>query len=71
MDADLELQRAGIVRITPSQDFERRFRATAAFIDEHWIEHANANGIDGAAVLASFRQAVRHEAIRLGRLKAR
>ncbi len=70
-DADLELERAGIVRITPSEDFERRFRAAAAFIDEHWVEHADANGIDGAAVLASFRQAVRREAARLGRLSAR
>lgn len=70
-DADLELERAGIVRITPSVDFERRFRAAAAFIDEAWVDHANASGIDGAAVLASFRETVRREATRLGRLGAR
>ena len=70
-DADLELERAGIVRIRPSEDFERRFRVAAAFIDQHWVEHANASGIDGTAVLAWFRAAVRREAARLGRLKAR
>ena len=69
-DAAVELQRAGIVRIRPSADFERRFRSAAAFIDAAWVEHANANGIDGAAVLASFRGAVRREAARLGRLAA-
>lgn len=67
-DAALELERAGIVRITPSKDFERRFRAAATFIDVAWVEHANANGIDGAAVLDAFRGAVRLEATRLGRL---
>ena len=67
-DAALELERAGIVRITPSEDFERRFRAAASFIDVAWVEHANANGIDGAVVLEDFRQAVRREATRLGRL---
>lgn len=69
-DADLELERAGMVRVTPSEDFERRFRAAAAFIDERWVERANASGIDGTAVLAWFREAVRREAARLGRLKA-
>ena len=69
-DAAMELERAGIVRITPSEDFERRFRAAAAFIDVAWVEHANANGIDGAAVLDAFRRAVRREATRLGRLAA-
>ena len=67
-EADRELRSAGIVRITPSEDFERRFRATASFIDRAWVAHANVNGIDGAAVLASFRDAVRSEATRLGRL---
>ena len=70
VDAASELRRAGIVRIAPSADFERRFRAAAAFIDEAWVEHANANGIDGAAVLKSFRSEVRREAARLGRLSA-
>ena len=56
------------MRITPSEDFERRFRAAASFIDVAWVEHANANGIDGAVVLEDFRQAVRREATRLGRL---
>ena len=70
VDAASELRRAGIVRITPSPDFERRFRAAAAFIDEAWVEHANANGIDGATVLESFRSEVRREAGRLGRLSA-
>ena len=65
-----ELERAGIVRITPSADFERRFRAAAAFIDEAWVKHADANGIDGAAVLESFRNQVRQEAARLRRLPA-
>ena len=67
-DADLELERAGIVRVKPSVDFERRFRAAATFIDEAWVEHADANGIDGAAVLESFRAEVKDEAARLGRL---
>ena len=69
LDAASELRRAGIVRIEPSAEFERRFRAAAAFIDEAWVEHANARGIDGATVLASFRGEVRREAARLGRLK--
>ena len=68
LDAETELRRAGIVRVTPSRDFERRFRAAAAFIDAAWVEHADANGIDGAAVLSAFRGAVRREATRLGRL---
>ena len=67
-DAAVELRRAGIVRVRPSAEFERRFRAAAAFIDTAWIEHADANGIDGAVVLKSFRDEVLREAARLGRL---
>ena len=66
--AEQELRQAGVVRIEPSEDFDRRFRTAAAFIDEAWVAHANAQGIDGATALRSFRQEVRRQAAQLGRL---
>ena len=66
--AQRELQQAGIVRIKPSEDFDHRFRRAAAFIDEAWVAHANTQGVDGAAVLHSFRQEVRQQAAQLGRM---
>ena len=67
-EAERELQEAGITRIKPSADFDRRFRKAAAFIDEAWVAHANAQGIDGAAALQSFRREVRRQAAGLGRM---
>ena len=66
--AERELEQAGIVRLRPSEDFDRRFREAAAFIDEAWVAHANAQGLDGAGALQWFRREVRREAGRLARI---
>ena len=70
VEAERELEQAGILRIRPSEDFDRRFREAAAFIDEAWVAHANAQGIDGGAALQFFRREVRRLASGLGRLAA-
>jgi TRAP-type C4-dicarboxylate transport system substrate-binding protein len=54
-----EMKRVGIQVSTPSPEFVKEVQERAKAIDDKWVKDATAKGVDGAKVLAEFREEVK------------
>src|SRR5262249_25286396 len=54
-----EMKRVGIQVTNPSHEFVKEVQARAKAIDDKWVKDATAKGVDGAKVLAEFREEVK------------
>jgi TRAP-type C4-dicarboxylate transport system substrate-binding protein len=54
-----EMKRVGIQISTPSPEFVKEVQQRAKAIDDKWVKDATAKGVDGAKVLAEFREEVK------------
>src|SRR5215467_4504054 len=58
-----EMKRVGIQISTPSPEFVKGVQERAKAIDDKWVKDATAKGVDGAKVLAEFREEVKRLAV--------
>jgi TRAP-type transport system periplasmic protein len=57
-----EMKRVGIQISTPSAEFVKEVQERAKSINDKWVKDATAKGVDGAKVLAEFREEVKRGA---------
>jgi TRAP-type C4-dicarboxylate transport system substrate-binding protein len=57
-----EMKRVGIQISTPSPEFVNDVQGRAKAINDKWVKDATAKGVDGAKVLAEFREEVKRVA---------
>ena len=56
------MKRVGIQISTPSAEFVKEVQERAKSINDKWVKDATAKGVDGAKVLAEFREEVKRAA---------